>query len=141
MYTTTDYRSMNPARAADALAEQLGREQARDDAREAYCAEQLATKLSEYAKRPGGDLRDHTESLWTLFAERQCEHCDPLEQPLSRMLAAIANMSDDAINALRTASCDVADAALLVRDDIHNLFLDEAGGEFDSRKPQEPDYD
>ena len=141
MYTTTDYRSMNPARAADALAEQLGREQARDDAREAHCAEHLAAKLSEYAKRPGGDLRDHTESMWQLFADRQCDHCDPLEQSLSRMLAAMATMDDAAIYALRTSSCDVADAALMIRDDIRSLFLEEAAGEFDSRKPREPDYD
>lgn len=131
-----NYRAMSNDMAADALAQHEGHQQAREDARWWCCNYYADTMLKEYSKRPAGDARDGTMSLWSLFAERQCERGDPLDKPLSRMLISIATMSDDAISSLRTSSSDVADAALLIRDDIRDLFLEQAAGEFDAKYPE-----
>lgn len=131
-----NYSAMSNDQSADALAQHEGHQQARGDAREWCCNDYADTMLKEYSKRPAGDASDGTMSLWSLFAERQCEHGDPLDKPLSRMLISIATMSDDAISSLRTSSSDVADAALLIRDDIRDLFLEQAAGEFDAKYPE-----
>lgn len=99
-------------------------------ARENYCDGFLREQLAGIKKSPvRWTLSDI--ALWPAFAERQ-GFIASLDAPLSRMLAECANMSDADIANLRTVSNTTADAFQLMRDDIHNMLLEEAGGLFDT---------
>ncbi|MFP2768074.1 hypothetical protein [Oceanisphaera sp. KMM 10153] len=126
---------------AATLARRKDPEQAEREAREACCDQHLAEQLAGFARYPMGEHREDGFSLWHLFAERQFERGEPMEQPLARLLAVFTTMSSAAIDGLRDIDSNLADVALLLRDDVRDLLLEEAAGEFDSRKPQEPDYD
>lgn len=131
MNVAIDYRHLSHAGAANALAHNEGLAARRDDAREDYCERRIADELTAFAKKPLGDHRQDEMSLWQLFSERQAEKDDPLNNPLSRMLVAMATMPPEALDYLRTTNSALADAAILVQQDIETMLGEEAASHFD----------
>lgn len=140
-YAAFDYRNMSPERAADALAEQLGREEDEQEAREKYCESYVADETARFQRDPLGRFRPDDASAWDLYCQWQADHSDPCRQANSRMLMALVGMSPDLLQELRTLSGPLADAAELIRRDWETLLLEEGAGEFDTNQRKERDHE
>lgn len=119
--------------AADRYAAELGRLEEIDEARDEFCANFLKQELITIERYPMGDHRQDKASVCDQFMRRQRESCNSLDMTISYALAAIANMSSEDIEGLKTYSSPLADFAKAVRENLHNMYLEEAGGEFDER--------
>ena len=102
-----------------------------DDARDDFSKSYLKHQLAAVKKDPKHEPKFGIGTIWEQFSERMCERCEPLNTPLSRLLAEYAALTKDDIDNLRTVSVTQADAAMLIRDEIHDMLLERASDEFD----------
>lgn len=127
----SDYRNMSGEMAADALAIDEGVAVSAEDARERYCDTYVSEQLAGIKARPlhESDIEPDM-SIWHRFSERQFVN-DRLNVSMCRMLAYMGNASDKDLDDLRTVSGVLADVADVVRSDMRDMLLEEAGGYFD----------
>lgn len=128
---TPNYSAMTNSMAARAYAHQEGLAVNYEDAREAFCNQYVVGQLLAITRNPlaESDIKSDM-SIWHRFSERQFGN-DRLNVAMCRMLAYMANVDDTHIDYLRTVSSELADVALLVRDDVSDMLHEEASGHVD----------
>lgn len=102
-------------------------------AREQHCNNFLKQELISIQKYPMGEHRHDDLSVFSLFIDHQDAIGNPLEEHLSRLLAEFAGMNGERLAELRDYSSSLADAIDKIQDGIHDMYLEEASGEFDER--------
>lgn len=117
--------------AARNYAHEEGLLQRHDDARDSMITQYVADQLAAIKNRPltGSTITDNV-NIFRRFNERHT-YTERLDLAMCRMLAYMANVDDEQLGYLRTVSSELADAAMLIRDDVSDMLGEEAAGHLD----------